>query len=75
MNWALQCARGVAYLHGMKPRALIHRLLSLVSYLFNYLKSLQLNLHVHSMQGLKTSEFAPDDGGPSLEDLRFWYSL
>lgn len=25
MNWALQCARGVAYLHGMKPRAIIHR--------------------------------------------------
>ena len=26
MNWALQCARGVAYLHGMKPKAIIHRL-------------------------------------------------
>ena len=25
MNWALQCARGVAYLHDMKPRALVHR--------------------------------------------------
>ncbi|XP_059837382.1 mitogen-activated protein kinase kinase kinase 7 isoform X3 [Hypanus sabinus] len=25
MNWCLQCAQGVAYLHGMKPKALIHR--------------------------------------------------
>ncbi|KAL3881337.1 hypothetical protein ACJMK2_027789 [Sinanodonta woodiana] len=25
MSWALQCARGVEYLHGMKPKALIHR--------------------------------------------------
>ncbi|XP_067674428.1 mitogen-activated protein kinase kinase kinase 7-like isoform X6 [Haliotis asinina] len=25
MSWALQCARGVAYLHNMKPKALIHR--------------------------------------------------
>nr|XP_018900861.1 PREDICTED: mitogen-activated protein kinase kinase kinase 7-like [Bemisia tabaci] len=25
MNWALQCAEGVAYLHNMKPKALIHR--------------------------------------------------
>lgn len=25
INWALQCARGVAYLHGMKPSAIIHR--------------------------------------------------
>ncbi|GAB6027640.1 Mitogen-activated protein kinase kinase kinase 7 [Chamberlinius hualienensis] len=25
ISWALQCSRGVAYLHGMKPKALIHR--------------------------------------------------
>ncbi|XP_076637858.1 mitogen-activated protein kinase kinase kinase 7 [Colletes latitarsis] len=25
MSWALQCARGVAYLHNMKPKPLIHR--------------------------------------------------
>jgi len=25
MSWCLQCAKGVAYLHGMKPKALIHR--------------------------------------------------
>jgi serine/threonine protein kinase len=25
MSWALQTARGVAYLHGMQPKALIHR--------------------------------------------------
>ncbi|XP_078700261.1 mitogen-activated protein kinase kinase kinase 7-like isoform X1 [Branchiostoma floridae x Branchiostoma belcheri] len=25
MSWCLQCAQGVAYLHGMKPKALIHR--------------------------------------------------
>ncbi|XP_050390806.1 mitogen-activated protein kinase kinase kinase 7 isoform X2 [Patella vulgata] len=25
MSWALQCARGVEYLHGMSPKALIHR--------------------------------------------------
>ena len=25
MNWALQCARGVAYLHGIRPCAIIHR--------------------------------------------------
>ncbi|KAL8564032.1 hypothetical protein ACOMHN_016321 [Nucella lapillus] len=25
VNWLLQCARGVEYLHGMKPKALIHR--------------------------------------------------
>ncbi|XP_048767428.2 mitogen-activated protein kinase kinase kinase 7-like isoform X2 [Ostrea edulis] len=25
MSWALQCAKGVEYLHGMKPKALIHR--------------------------------------------------
>lgn len=25
MSWALQCARGVEYLHSMKPKALIHR--------------------------------------------------
>ncbi|XP_071454325.1 mitogen-activated protein kinase kinase kinase 7-like isoform X2 [Hetaerina americana] len=25
ISWALQCAKGVAYLHGMTPKALIHR--------------------------------------------------
>uniref|UniRef100_A0A667XFC5 Mitogen-activated protein kinase kinase kinase 7 n=1 Tax=Myripristis murdjan TaxID=586833 RepID=A0A667XFC5_9TELE len=25
MSWCLQCAKGVAYLHAMKPKALIHR--------------------------------------------------
>lgn len=25
VSWALQCAQGVAYLHSMKPKALIHR--------------------------------------------------
>ena len=25
MSWALQCAKGVAYLHGMKPKPLVHR--------------------------------------------------
>lgn len=25
MSWALQCSKGVEYLHGMKPKALIHR--------------------------------------------------
>ncbi|KAG9347424.1 hypothetical protein JZ751_004991 [Albula glossodonta] len=25
MSWSLQCSQGVAYLHGMKPKALIHR--------------------------------------------------
>uniref|UniRef100_T1J3V1 Mitogen-activated protein kinase kinase kinase 7 n=1 Tax=Strigamia maritima TaxID=126957 RepID=T1J3V1_STRMM len=25
MSWALQCAKGVSYLHDMKPKALIHR--------------------------------------------------
>uniref|UniRef100_A0A8C6P0P5 Mitogen-activated protein kinase kinase kinase 7 n=1 Tax=Nothobranchius furzeri TaxID=105023 RepID=A0A8C6P0P5_NOTFU len=25
MSWCLQCSRGVSYLHGMKPKALIHR--------------------------------------------------
>ncbi|XP_046405324.1 mitogen-activated protein kinase kinase kinase 7-like isoform X2 [Ischnura elegans] len=25
VSWALQCAKGVAYLHGMTPKALIHR--------------------------------------------------
>jgi len=25
ISWALQCARGVAYLHNMKPKAVIHR--------------------------------------------------
>ncbi|XP_033121375.1 mitogen-activated protein kinase kinase kinase 7-like isoform X1 [Anneissia japonica] len=25
MSWAYQCSRGVSYLHGMKPQALIHR--------------------------------------------------
>lgn len=25
ISWALQCAKGVAYLHNMKPKALIHR--------------------------------------------------
>ncbi|KAJ9585674.1 hypothetical protein L9F63_002464, partial [Diploptera punctata] len=25
ISWALQCAQGVAYLHNMKPKALIHR--------------------------------------------------
>lgn len=25
LSWMLQCARGVAYLHGMKPKALVHR--------------------------------------------------
>uniref|UniRef100_A0A4W4ECI1 Mitogen-activated protein kinase kinase kinase 7 n=1 Tax=Electrophorus electricus TaxID=8005 RepID=A0A4W4ECI1_ELEEL len=25
MSWCLQCAQGVSYLHGMKPKALIHR--------------------------------------------------
>lgn len=25
MSWALQCAHGVAYLHSMTPKALIHR--------------------------------------------------
>lgn len=25
MSWCFQCSQGVAYLHGMKPKALIHR--------------------------------------------------
>ena len=25
MSWALQCAKGVAYLHSLKPKPLIHR--------------------------------------------------
>ena len=25
MSWLLQCAKGVEYLHDMKPKALIHR--------------------------------------------------
>lgn len=25
LSWVLQCARGVAYLHSMKPKALVHR--------------------------------------------------
>ncbi|KAJ8409764.1 hypothetical protein AAFF_G00218230 [Aldrovandia affinis] len=25
MSWSLQCSQGVSYLHGMKPKALIHR--------------------------------------------------
>ena len=25
ISWALQCARGVAYLHAMRPKALVHR--------------------------------------------------
>ncbi|XP_042359064.1 LOW QUALITY PROTEIN: mitogen-activated protein kinase kinase kinase 7 [Plectropomus leopardus] len=25
MSWCVQCSQGVAYLHGMKPKALIHR--------------------------------------------------
>lgn len=25
MSWACQCAEGVAYLHGMRPKPLIHR--------------------------------------------------
>ncbi|CAG2179221.1 unnamed protein product, partial [Oppiella nova] len=25
ISWVLQCARGVSYLHGMQPKALIHR--------------------------------------------------
>lgn len=25
ISWALQCAQGVAYLHNMKPKPLIHR--------------------------------------------------
>ena len=25
MSWALQCARGVEYLHGIKPKGIIHR--------------------------------------------------
>ena len=25
MSWCLQCATGVAYLHNMKPKPLIHR--------------------------------------------------
>lgn len=25
MSWCYQCSQGVAYLHGMKPKALIHR--------------------------------------------------
>ncbi|XP_053542539.1 mitogen-activated protein kinase kinase kinase 7 isoform X2 [Ictalurus punctatus] len=25
MSWCMQCAQGVSYLHGMKPKALIHR--------------------------------------------------
>ncbi|KAJ8356049.1 hypothetical protein SKAU_G00188430 [Synaphobranchus kaupii] len=25
MSWSFQCSQGVAYLHGMKPKALIHR--------------------------------------------------
>ena len=29
MSWALQCARGVAYLHNMKPKPLIHRLVKI----------------------------------------------
>jgi len=25
ISWVLQCARGVSYLHNMKPKPLVHR--------------------------------------------------
>ncbi|KAF0044775.1 hypothetical protein F2P81_003933 [Scophthalmus maximus] len=39
MSWCLQCAKGVAYLHAMKPMALIHRDLKPPSKAFEYIQS------------------------------------
>jgi len=33
VSWTLQCAEGVAYLHNMKPKPLIHRYGSIQLYL------------------------------------------
>lgn len=35
MSWCYQCSQGVAYLHGMKPKALIHRDLKPPKYAFS----------------------------------------
>lgn len=40
MSWCLQCSQGVAYLHGMKPKALIHRDLKPPKYVSSYLRSM-----------------------------------
>lgn len=34
VSWTLQCAEGVAYLHNMKPKPLIHRYLLINIYVF-----------------------------------------
>lgn len=36
LSWLLQTAKGVAYLHNMKPRPLIHRDLKPPKYVINY---------------------------------------
>ena len=41
LSWALQCSRGVAYLHGMKPKGLVHRYAMML--LFRYTCSHNLN--------------------------------
>lgn len=46
MSWCLQCSQGVAYLHSMKPKALIHRDLKPPKYVFSSYISLSLkNCH------------------------------
>lgn len=42
VSWTLQCAEGVAYLHNMKPKPLIHRYL--IIYLNFLLKTLQSHI-------------------------------
>lgn len=35
VSWTLQCAQGVAYLHSMKPKPLIHRYFFYTCFLYN----------------------------------------
>lgn len=47
LSWLLQTANGVAYLHNMKPRPLIHRDLKPPKYeIFNVLLFKQLNINM-----------------------------
>lgn len=43
VSWTLQCAEGVAYLHNMKPKPLIHRLV--VTYYINCYKYLKVKIN------------------------------
>ena len=66
ISWCLQCAVGVQYLHGLKPKPLIHRfVVSLVVVLGIFVvRGLSF-----SLQGFEVPQPAPGEPRPHPQDL------